>query len=255
MKIKCLIVDDEKSARDGLQILCSEHPELEIVGVCKNGIEAIDEIQALNPQLVLLDVQMPGVNGFEVLASISSPRPKVIFITAHDQFAIKAFEVNAIDYLLKPFSDERFDQAIKKAIDQIKLQQKQDLNPIINDPSISGQNKLKSNEDSRLILKVDGAIHLVPKSKIRLIEAYDYYIKIHVETHYYMLRDSMKNMEASLAKNDEFKRVHKSYIVNKAYISRIEKLSATEHGIVLTNGEQIKVSRPKTNEIKEWITR
>ena len=254
MKIKCLIVDDEKSARDGLHLLCSENAQLDVVGICKNGVEAINEINALKPQLVLLDVQMPGVNGFEVIASIPEPKPKIIFITAHDQFAIKAFEVNAIDYLLKPFSDERFEQAIHKAIQQINLNQQQTLDGLINRNLTASDNGLKINEEDRLVLKVDGAIKIISKSEIRFIEAYDYYIKIHVKDQFFMIRESLKNMESSLGHLKDFMRIHKSYIVNKHYISQLVKISPAEHELILTTNDQIKVSRSKLSEVKDWLS-
>ncbi len=253
MNAKCLIVDDELTAREGLKMLCEENPLLKVVGVCKNGMEAIDEIRALKPDLVLLDVQMPGINGFEVVANIPEPKPKIIFITAHDQFAIKAFEINAIDYLLKPFSDERFEQAIDKAIELIKLNQSQNFERLIKSTDGSRQDlaNLDSNDSERLVIKSDGSVHIIQKMEIRFIEAFDYYVKIHVRNRFYLIRETMKKMEAFL--DDRFMRIHKSFIVNRSHIKSMVKHSSTEYEVVLSSSEKLKVSRSKITQLKEWL--
>ncbi|MFY0686033.1 MAG: response regulator transcription factor [Cyclobacteriaceae bacterium] len=254
MKAKCLIVDDELTAREGLKMLCDENPQLNVVGICKNGMEAIDEIHALKPDLVLLDVQMPGVNGFEVVANIPEPKPKIIFITAHDQFAIRAFEINAIDYLLKPFSDERFEQAIHKAIELIKLNKSQNLERLIKSTesnALEGSANQDSNDSERLVIKSDGSVHIIQKAEIKFIEAFDYYVKIHVGNRFYLIRETMKKMERLL--DDRFMRIHKSSIVNRSHIKSINKHSSTECEVVLTTSEKLKVSRSKIAELKGWL--
>lgn len=246
MKISCLIVDDEHSAREGLRILLEDYPAIEVVGVCKNGMEAIDEIQALRPDLVLLDIQMPQINGFEVLASISKPRPQIIFITAHDEFAVRAFDINALDYLLKPFTDERFDQAIQKALTNIRLAKTQNLD------KLSAIGSPVSPNEPRLTIKVDGVIHRVPFSEICYIEAFDYYVKVHLSAHCHLVRDTMKNMESEL-KTDQFLRIHKSYIANLNYVSALHKTNSSEYELELRNGDKLKVSRSKISQIKQWL--
>ncbi len=253
MKIKCLIVDDEKTARDGLRVLCFEQPDVEVVGLCRNGVEAIEQINALRPHLVLLDMQMPGINGLEVITSVPEPRPHVIFITAHDQFAIKAFEVNAVDYLLKPFGDERFEQAIARARGQIRLKAPQNL-PTVPNPHIENSlTSLGTGTEDQLVVKVDGAIHLVEKCAVGFIEAYDYYVKIHLTDKSYMLRTSMKSMENLLHSNQQFIRTHKSFIVNRNYVDKLVKVRPNEYELVLKNGTHTKVSRAKIRMIKEWL--
>lgn len=253
MKIKCLIVDDELAAREGLKALCEEHEDLSVVGVCKNGIEAIDEIRALRPELVLLDVQMPGVDGFEVVASIPKPIPKIIFITAHDQFAIKAFEVNAVDYLLKPFSDERFEQAIHRALEQIRLNKTQNTQELLSSArKADTPDTLRASEGNRLVLKVDGSIHLIDKATISHVEAFDYYVKIHVSGRFFLIRETMKNMERSLT-DDRFKRIHKSFIVNRLFVKTMHRIQPTEYELILNSTEHLKVSRSKINEVKDWL--
>ena len=254
MKTKCLIVDDELSARQGLKVLCDEHPHLDVVGVCKNGIEAIDEIRALKPDLVLLDVQMPGLNGFEVVSNLPEPRPIIIFITAHDQFAIRAFEVNAIDYLLKPFSDERFEHAIQKSIDLIALNKSQHMEQLIqssNGGFSRNTASLDRNETERLVIKSDGSIHIIQKTEISFIEAFDYYVKIHVGSRYFLIRETMKKMEEYL--DERFMRVHKSFIVNRAHIKSLTKQSGSDYELVLLSSDRLKVSRSKVSLLKKWL--
>ena len=254
MKITCLIVDDEQSAREGLRALCEDYKEIEVIGICKNGIEAINEIQALKPDLVLLDIQMPKINGFEVLASIPEPRPEVIFITAHDEFAVKAFEVHAIDYLLKPFSDERFLQAVIRAITHIRTSHHSDINDLIqihrNSPERSPD--LRDSDEQRLVIKADGAIHMIQKKDICHVEAFDYYVKIHVSNRFYLIRETMKSLEDRL-ESGRFMRIHKSYIVNRSYIRSLKRLSNGEHVILLTTNQTLRVSRSKLNEVKKWL--
>ena len=195
MKISTLIVDDEKASREGLELLCSDYPELKIIGVCKDGIEAIDSIRSFRPQLVLLDIQMPRVDGFEVLASLPPPLPQIIFITAHDQYAIKAFEINAVDYILKPFSDDRFKQAIQRAANRIAVKEKQNLDAILKSKKApNSQPDLRASDDERLVLKSNGSIHMLNKSDIVRVEAFDYYVKIHLLDQFFLIRETMKNI-------------------------------------------------------------
>lgn len=249
MKIKCLIVDDEHAAREGLRVLLDEYKNIEVVGVCKNGMEAINEIQALAPDLVLLDIQMPHVSGFEVLASLPKPHPHVIFITAHDDHAIKAFEINALDYLLKPFSDERFDQAIKKAMKTIQLLRSQNQ-------EVEGRNMTKTNsqeiEERKLSIKVDGVIRLVDFGNIRFVEAFDYYIKIHTSNGFHLVRDTMKNIAQKLD-SGQFLRIHNSFIANRKYAASLQRGAGSEYELALTDGTPLKVSRGKIADVKKWI--
>lgn len=253
MKIKCLIVDDEQVARQGLQLLCEEFQELQIVGLSKDGVEAIDDIQSFLPDLVLLDIQMPKINGFEVLQNISPPLPQIIFITAHDEFAIQAFEVNAIDYLLKPFSDERFEKAIKKAIAHIQARKKQNFSSLVQRvKSKPGIPQLRHSDKNRLIVKSDGRIQVISKEDIVQIEAFDYYVKIHIPSRFYLIRETMKNMEDLLVESN-FMRVHKSHIVNKNYIKELFKEPGSDFQIITTNQQKVKISRLKINTVKDWI--
>lgn len=249
MKITCLIVDDEHTAREGLRLLLRDFPQIDLVGTCKNGIEAIDEIQALRPDLVLLDIQMPMVNGFEVLASIPKPHPQIIFITAHDEYAVRAFEIHALDYLLKPFSDERFASAISRATENIRLAKAQNYAHLLKSTNQSSGESIAEKAKGRLAVRADGAIHLLPFSEISHVEAYDYYVKIFTKNRFYITRDTMKSMESQLPSSD-FIRIHKSYIVNQNQLKSLEKTDQSEYEVVLNSGVRLRVSRSKVTELK-----
>jgi two-component system, LytTR family, response regulator len=248
MKIKCLVIDDEETARRGLAVLLEEYEDVELVGRCANGVEAIDQIRALRPHLIFLDVQMPGINGFEVLASLPKPWPQVIFTTAHDQFALKAFEVSAVDYLLKPFSDERFDQALQRAKAKIRAQELEHgaIQGLVDQTkaSLKGTSSLVQGDNSqeRLVIRVDGSVHLLELHDIRYVEAFDYYVKIHVADRFFLLRETMKKMEERLPENS-FARIHKSFIINLAHAKAMHRQENNEYEIELADGTHLKVSR------------
>ncbi|MGK7389683.1 MAG: LytR/AlgR family response regulator transcription factor [Candidatus Cyclobacteriaceae bacterium M2_1C_046] len=245
-KISCLIVDDEKEAREGLALLVHDIENLELIDTCRNGIEAIDRINEFKPDLLLLDIQMPHIDGFEVLKHSKFTPPAVIFITAYDQYALKAFEVHAVDYLLKPFTDERFYEALKKAIEKIRYRNKEtSLDALLQETEKYRQHKdaiifdKKENKD-RVVIKSEGKIHFVPVAEVIWIEAYDYYIKVHVKGRFFLVRETMKNMESKLP-GDLFIRIHKSYIVNFKHIQRIE--AGSDPKVILSSGESLNISR------------
>lgn len=249
MKISCIIVDDEETARRGLTSLVEEVDELDLIATCANGIEAIDAAQAHRPQIIFLDVQMPGINGFEVLASLKKPWPQIIFTTAHDEYAIRAFDINAVDYLLKPFSDERFAEAVRRAQKRIHdaLPAKTAAENLVEHTrsSLQGNSSLidgDARNTSRLVIKSEGSIHLLNFSDIRYIEAFDYYIKIHVANRFFLLRETMKAMEERLP-GDLFVRIHKSYIVNLSHLKALHKQEYNEYEAELNDAVILKVSR------------
>ncbi len=250
MKITTIIVDDEPEAREGIALLLADDLEVKIVAVCANGLEAIQAINELAPDLLFLDVQMPQVNGFEVLNSLAPERcPSVIFTTAYDAYALQAFEVHAIDYLLKPFTDERFFRSLNHAKQLIRAQQSSAL------PSLLQEHQTKTADEStliqeenpatkdKLVVKADGRVHFVAYADIIWVEAYDYYVKVHVGDRYFLLRDSLKHLEQRLP-SEQFVRIHKSSIVNRRYV---EALLPQEHGsefaVVLRNGPTLRSSR------------
>lgn len=259
MKIRCIIVDDEELARRGLQELLSGNKHIELIKSCADGMQAIESINALKPNLVLLDVQMPGINGFEVVGSIKDPKPIVIFITAHDEFAIKAFEVNAVDYLLKPFSDERFDQALAKAIKAVHNQEKEQIAAVDQlvvqtKESLKGTTKLIPglSDDQSLVFRSDGQIHKIAFEEIAFFEAFDYYVKIHVGEVFFLIRKSLKKLVERIPET-VFLRVHKSFIVNRNMIKQFGKSVDGHFEVTLLDNRKIKVSRSYKTAVQEQL--
>lgn len=267
-RIRAIIVDDEKEAREGVRRLLSQDTEMEVVALCKNGVEAIQEIQTMQPDLVFLDIQMPLVNGLEVVNSLElKTLPAIIFVTAYDQYTLKAFEVHALDYLLKPFTDERFFAALAFAKLHIRnkkwqeAQQKMEkllayhqqhsgsspVNAIIKE-----QQPTEKISNNRLVVKADGKVHLLPFSQIIWIEAYDYYIKIHVKEKFFLVRESLKKMETYLP-DDVFIRIHKSSIVNTRHILELSTHTNGEYEVTLMSGVHLKVSRNYRDKLKNLL--
>jgi len=245
-KIRTVIVDDEKSARQGLESLLEADPEIALVKICKDGLEAIDFLNETSCDLLLLDIQMPAINGFDVLKSISQSMT-IVFITAYDQYAIEAFEHHAIDYLLKPFSNERFYEALGKAKHHSLSQKfdKQQLNKLLEKVNMpDAEDKVIHTETltDRLVIRSSGKIELIPKVDISWVEAFDYYIKVHTASHSYLIRDSLKSITGRLSA-PQFIRVHKSSLVNTEQIKSIEHLQNAEYMLSLKDGTQVKVSR------------
>ncbi|ELR71094.1 response regulator receiver protein [Fulvivirga imtechensis AK7] len=255
-KITCIIVDDEKEAREGLALMVSKIEDIDLVGVCSNGIDAIYSINEYNPDLLLLDIQMSQINGFEVLRHIKKHPAAIIFVTAYDQYALQAFEVHALDYLLKPFSDHRFYDAIDRAREKIGHRRgRAEIQALLAETKKNERHKdsvyyTKGASGEKIVIKTGGNIHLVPVEEVRYVEAYDYYIKIHVHSNYFLIRETMKNMMVKLPENI-FVRIHKSYIVNLNCIAEVENTSATDTKVILNTGEQVKVSRTYKMELIE----
>jgi len=263
-KIQTIIVDDELKAREGIRTLLETDTEIEILAVCKNGVEAIDTLNTHQVDLKFLDIQMPAINGFEVVNSIAKDRlPYIIFITAYDQFALKAFEVHAIDYILKPFSNDRFYDGLKRAkqfIFQKNLQRQQDkLKSISTTLSSKGSTNdqllvsIDDHSEKRLIVKEKGKVVFVPLGEIIWLEAYDYYVKIHVKNHFYLIRASLKKLLGKLPPT-QFKRIHKSAIIN---IEKLENVISTGQGEfelkLMDFGESIKTGRNYKQHIRDML--
>ena len=251
--VRTIIVDDEPEAREGLISLLSEVKEIEIVAVCENGIKAVEQIEDLKPDLVFLDIQMPKVNGFEVLNSLTYQIPYVVFVTAFDQYAWKAFEVNAQDYLLKPFSNERFEVVLELALKNLKEKSDQStvLGKMIQEYLVN-QNESeegevlhisKSGKWNKLTIKTAGRISFVDYAEIKWIEGYDYCVKVHTDKKLHVVRTSLKQMEIRL-KEYQFVRVSKSAIVNMNMVKEIEP--HFNGGSVLTLDNEIKVKLSKS---------
>ena len=259
--IRVIIVDDEPNAREGLSLLLGQHKEIEIIAQCENGISAIRDIDALKPDLVFLDIQMPKVNGFEVLNSINYKIPYVVFVTAYDQYAVKAFEINAQDYLLKPFTDERFQAVLDLAIQNLQANNNQSelIEKLVNS-YISNQRK---NEDvdqlvkpvpgwNKMTIKNKGRIVFVDYADIIWIEGYDYCVKVHTSTKTHVVRVTLKEMEKKLDAH-RFLRISKSALVNMEYVSEIQSFGKNDLLVVMKDQTQIKVSRNYKSNLEKYI--
>jgi two-component system LytT family response regulator len=246
-KIKVIIIDDETLARQITKNYLSKRDDIEIIAECSNGFDAIKKINELKPDLIFLDIQMPKLTGFEMLELIENP-PVIIFTTAYDHFAIKAFEVNAIDYLLKPFSEERFETALQKAIGQLGDRFRQ--NSAI-------ENIIKTNDEKiefleRVVIKDGSKITVIPVSEIKWIEAQDDYVLINTERGRYLKQKTMKYFDAHLNEN-EFVRVHRSFIINIGFIQHLEQTETESYRLVMKNGKQIPVSKTGLQRLKSTL--
>jgi two-component system, LytTR family, response regulator len=252
-RVRVLIVDDELNARKGVRTLLARDPELEVVGECGDGRAAVECIERLGPDLVLLDVQMPHKNGFEVLEAIDLDRPPIlIFVTAHDAYALQAFEVSALDYLLKPFSDERFYQATERAKGQHRergaAEFSRKLLALLEHHRQGGPAEAESPAPRaggplrRFFIKSGGEVNFVPAEEVDWLEAVGYYTKIHAGRKSYLLRGNLGSIEARLDPK-EFARIHRSTVVN---LSRVRRLKDLFHGgclVALPDGTELRVSR------------
>ncbi len=255
--IKTVIVDDEKTAREGLKTLLAEDEGIALVKCCKDGMEAIEYLRDGDCDLLLLDIQMPAISGFEVLRSIPSP-PTTIFITAFDEYAVRAFEHHALDYLLKPFTNERFFEAIQRAKSLINSRKSQEntLNQLLQylkgQESPSGLVTMNQADKTRLVIRTSGKIILVNTEDIRWVEAYDYYVRIHCREETYLIRESLKSMDEKLPE-EKFMRVHKSAIVNMTRVRSLEHLQNAEYMINLDDGTAVKVSRSYRARVDDYL--
>jgi len=240
--IKALIVDDEPLARSIVKEYLQAYPDLHIVQECNDGFEGVKAIVQHQPDLIFLDIQMPKINGFEMLELIDHP-VSVIFTTAFDEHAIKAFEAHAIDYLLKPFSKDRFDKAIQKWLMQRNTQKNNLPNglppPITNQPE----------ERHRIVVKKGANILIIPISQVHYMEAYDDYVKIHTKDGMNLKKKTMSHFE-SVLDPAQFVRVHRSYIINLQELTRIEPLEKDSHIALLKSGVQIQLSQSGYTKLK-----
>ncbi len=233
--IRAVIVDDEEPARLVLKEYLSEHQDIKILADCANGFEAVKAISELHPDLVFLDIQMPKLNGFEVLELVEQP-PAVIFATAYNQYALKAFEVHAADYLLKPFSKERLAEALEHA--QAQLKHKKPI-PVQAIASAAG---MTTSPLERVLVKDGSKVHIIPVDRIDYIEAQDDYVSIKSEGKSFLKQERMTSLEKELD-TKTFVRVHRSYILNIERIARIELYAKDSRMAILKDGTKLLISR------------
>jgi len=246
MKTTCLIIDDEKLARDLLREFLESFPQIEVVGECAKGSEAVKEINKLLPDLIFLDVQMPGMNGFDVLAEIEH-EPYVIFTTAYDQYAIRAFEENAVDYLLKPLDEERFKVAVDRALKRKKSEQGS-LEELLRDLKLEGKN---SYETHIFVQKSEKLFNLAVE-EIVFLEASGDYTVITTKTDQFVSSSGIGKLEEILNPNT-FIRVHRSTIINQNYLKEIERHFNGGMVVKMQNGKSFPVSRTYAKEIRKKV--
>lgn len=245
-KLKVIIIDDEKLARDLIRSFLTKYTDMEIAAECENGFEGIKSINEYKPDLIFLDIQMPKLNGFEMLELIDEEL-NIIFSTAYDQYALKAFEVNAVDYLLKPFSRERFDEAVKRVLERIEKAE-----PIIQKPKELAGKFVSENEIlKRIVVKKNQKIEIVPVEQILYLEAQDDYVKIVTKDSSALKQNRMKFFEEHLP--DSFVRIHRSYLVNLNYIKQIDLIGKDSHAVLLKDGKQLPVSKSGYVKLREMI--
>jgi len=246
-EIKVIIIDDEAPARDILRHYLKNHPSLKLVEECTDGFAGLKAIKEHNPDLVFLDIQMPRLTGFEML-EVMDEKPLIIFTTAYDQHAIKAFELNAVDYLMKPISNERFSDAITRALQ--KLAQGKDT--IVQPSALLGNKPAGSVELTRVVVRKNNAINIIPVEAIRYIEAQDDYVMVYFTGGKALKQQRMKFFEESLSPL-EFARVHRSYIVRIAEIAKIEPYGKENYLAILKSGDKLPVSRAGYKHLKEEL--
>ena len=242
--MKVVIIDDEPLARSIVKEYLEPYTDLEVVEECDNGLEGLKAIQQHKPDLIFLDVQMPRINGFEMLELVEAP-PAVIFTTAFDEYALKAFDAHAVDYLLKPFTQERFEKALKKwkesstaaAATTALLESAAIASPV---------------QSSRIVVKVGSHIKIIPMHEVSFIEAADDYVKVYTKEGSFLKSGTMTHFENILNK-EQFVRCHRSHIVNIQHITRIDPYEKDSHVAVLKSGEKIPVSRAGYARLKQVL--
>ncbi|HJR59268.1 MAG TPA: LytTR family DNA-binding domain-containing protein [Vicinamibacterales bacterium] len=252
-KIRTLVVDDEPLARERLVNLLSAEPDIEVVGQCRDGEEAVTAITDHTPDLVFLDVQMPAMNGFEVIEAVGTERmPLVIFVTAFDQHALKAFQVRALDYVLKPFDRERFQEALQRARAQIQRDETGDLGRRL--LALVKDLRRDQPKTDRLVVKSGGRLFFLRTDEIDWIEASGNYVRLHVGTTTHLLRETMNAIEGRLDA-EKFFRIHRSRIVNMERIQEMQPWLNGEYAVLLRTGTRLTLSRGYREKLQERLAR
>jgi two-component system LytT family response regulator len=243
--ITAVLVDDETLAREVLREHLATHPEIRVVSECANGFEAVKAITELKPDLVFLDIQMPKLNGFEVLELVDHT-PTVIFVTAYDQYALKAFEVHAVDYLLKPFDRTRFEEALTQAKKNLRRDAPAAIQKVLE--------STRTNEQplERILIREGSKVHVIPVEKVDYVEAQDDYVSVHVDGKNHLKQHRLSDLEESLDPS-RFVRIHRKYILNVDRLARIELYAKDSRVAILKDGTKLQVSRAGYDKLKRLL--
>ena len=250
-KIRTLVVDDEPIARERILSLLQQENDVEVIGQCADGIQAVSAIQQQSPDLVFLDVQMPGCDGFGVIQNIGADRmPTVVFVTAFDEYALRAFEVHALDYLLKPFGKDRFQETLKHARESLERRRAGDLGRRL----LALVHDLKPEQQrlDRLVVKSGGRVFFLRTDEIDWIEAAGNYVRLHLGEESHLFRETMNGMESRLD-GRRFVRIHRSRIVNTERIKELQPWFNGEYVVILRNGTRLTLSRGYREKLQEQL--
>ncbi len=253
-KLRTVIIEDEKPARDLVKAYIKANEKIELVGECQNGFEGVKKIAETKPDLIFLDIQMPKLTGFEMIELLDDV-PEIVFTTAYDQYAIKAFELSAVDYLMKPFSRERFNEAVDKVIERLRARSEEEQSVRIPNKSIedfTNKKKEEVEQIERLFVKTGTKIDVVPVESVIRFEAQDDYVEIFTAEGRYLKNDTMTYLDRVLPPKT-FARVHRSHIINLNYIQKIEKYGKESYVVILKDGTSVNVSKSRIKELKTML--
>ncbi len=246
-KILAIIIEDEQPARDLLKAYLQTHNEIELVAECENGFDGIKTIAEYRPDLIFLDIQMPKLTGFEMLELLDEC-PEIIFTTAYDEFALRAFELNAVDYLMKPFSKTRFDQALEKVFTRLKS--KSHHNPALE--KLKEQVRESSGPQERFFVKTGNHIDVIPVEEIKHVEAQDDYVEFHTSKGRFLKKETMTQLEQQLP-TGKFLRVHRSHIIRLDQMEKLEKYGKESYMVILKDGTKVQVSKSRIKSLKKQL--
>jgi two-component system, LytTR family, response regulator len=251
ISLKVLIVDDEPLGRNMVRRMLEGHSEVEIVGECENGQEAITAIKTTAPDLVFLDVQMPEIDGFAVLDACKADQlPHVIFVTAYDQYAVQAFEIHALDYILKPFDQERFEQALARVKQQLNSERVSESNERI--LALLAETRSRPHYIERFIIKAEGRVFFLKTDEVEWIQAEGNYVSLHVRKRKYLFREAISTLETELDPR-KFQRIGRSTIVNIECIRELQPWFRGDYRVVLYDGTELKLSHRYRDNLDKYL--
>jgi two-component system LytT family response regulator len=249
--IRVLVVDDEAPARAALRRMLSDDPEIEVVGCCADGASALEAIRTIAPEVLFLDVRMPRLGGFEVVQAAGDNPPRVVFVTAHSGHALEAFDAAAVDYVLKPFDDERFARAVARAKAAVRADRTVALAQRLSG-EVSGATRTGPRYLERISIPAGDGVRVVTVAEIDWIEAQDYYVEVHTGGRGYLLRRTLKEFEERLDPR-RFARVHRRAIVNVDFVQSLHPASHGERELVLRDGTRLKLSRVYRDRLRDLL--